>query len=328
MFDNEIKPLVSIIVIVFNSAKYVLDTLESSKRQNYKNIELIITDDCSIDNTVEICRGWINENEKYFVSVKLIEADNNTGIPGNCNRGLYSSSGEWIKFIAGDDLLLPNCVSVHINGVKRFPHEKFFVSGGYVMHGETVNRISMPPKGFLNKEATAQMKYFLKYSSYIFAPATFFEKASLVSVGGFNEDYPGIEDYPLYLKIVKNGYRFQLINLPTVIYRSHQESITRSPSKVFKDSYNRHMEDVVFEMLKENGMFFWLRHFEMNRKLVNEGKNNKHILWKIRLTDPIYWYKKLYKCIFGKKVHIRYKKTEIEPISKNKFFETEFSEKS
>ena len=57
------KPLVSIIVITYNSAKYVLETLESAKNQTYQNIELIISDDCSIDNTVDICTRWLNENK-------------------------------------------------------------------------------------------------------------------------------------------------------------------------------------------------------------------------------------------------------------------------
>ena len=52
--NQDIKPLVSIIVITYNSAKFVLETLESAKAQTYQNIELIISDDCSSDNTIEI----------------------------------------------------------------------------------------------------------------------------------------------------------------------------------------------------------------------------------------------------------------------------------
>ena len=63
---QEGNPLVSIIVITYNSSKYVLETLESAKAQTYQNIELIVTDDCSNDNTVEICRKWIEENKERF----------------------------------------------------------------------------------------------------------------------------------------------------------------------------------------------------------------------------------------------------------------------
>ena len=53
-------PLVSIVVITYNSAEYVLETLESAKAQTYQNIELIVSDDCSADNTVETCSRWQN----------------------------------------------------------------------------------------------------------------------------------------------------------------------------------------------------------------------------------------------------------------------------
>ena len=62
------QPLVSVPVITYNSAKFVLETLESIKAQTYQNIELVISDDCSTDNTVQICRDWvdlINQNTTF-----------------------------------------------------------------------------------------------------------------------------------------------------------------------------------------------------------------------------------------------------------------------
>jgi alpha-1,3-rhamnosyltransferase len=66
------QPLVSIVVITYNSSDYVLETLESAKDQTYKNIELIISDDCSTDNTVEICKNWLEENKERFKHTELI----------------------------------------------------------------------------------------------------------------------------------------------------------------------------------------------------------------------------------------------------------------
>jgi len=82
------NPLVSIIVITYNSAKFVLETLESAKAQTYQNIELIISDDGSTDNTVQICREWLKNNKESFVNTELITVEKNTGIPANCNRGV------------------------------------------------------------------------------------------------------------------------------------------------------------------------------------------------------------------------------------------------
>ena len=70
--------MVSIIVITYNSAKYVLETLESARAQTYQNIELIISDDGSQDNTVEMCKDWLSENNKCFVSTELLTVEKNT----------------------------------------------------------------------------------------------------------------------------------------------------------------------------------------------------------------------------------------------------------
>ena len=100
--------LVSVIVVTFNSSQFIIETLESVSKQTWKEIELIITDDCSEDNTIEVCLNWINENKNRFLRVEIIKPEKNTGVPANANRGLYAAQGDWIAFIAGDDTFKPN----------------------------------------------------------------------------------------------------------------------------------------------------------------------------------------------------------------------------
>ena len=102
--------LVSIVVITYNSVRFVLETLESIKKQTYNNIELIISDDASTDRTVEVCKTWIDDNYRRFKRTKLITVHRNTGIPANFNRGVMAAKGAWIKTIAGDDVLYQNCI--------------------------------------------------------------------------------------------------------------------------------------------------------------------------------------------------------------------------
>lgn len=87
--------LVSIPVITYNSAKTVIETLDSIKAQTYPNIELIISDDCSTDDTVQLCREWIEKNGERFERTELISVTKNTGVSGNNNRAkqLYISEG-------------------------------------------------------------------------------------------------------------------------------------------------------------------------------------------------------------------------------------------
>jgi alpha-1,3-rhamnosyltransferase len=108
-------PLVSIVVITYNSSEYIEETLEGVKKQTYKNIELIISDGCSTDNTVELCEKWIEVNSNRFVHAQVICSEKNTGVAPDLDRGNRASGGEWIKSMAGDDMLLPNAITEFVN---------------------------------------------------------------------------------------------------------------------------------------------------------------------------------------------------------------------
>lgn len=120
--------LVSVVLITYNSSKYVLDTLESVKNQTWDNIELIISDDGSTDNTTAICSNWLSENQNRFYNALLITVDENTGIPSNCNRGLRATKGEWLKTISGDfelDTMVkgPEALRTRIGAIKAQGNE-------------------------------------------------------------------------------------------------------------------------------------------------------------------------------------------------------------
>src|SRR5215213_614705 len=108
------NPLISIIVITYNSESYVIETLESAKNQTYENIELIITDDGSTDETISLCQQWLTKNRHRFVRSEMITVEKNTGIPANCNRGVRAANGEWVKIIAGDDILDEKCIQLNV----------------------------------------------------------------------------------------------------------------------------------------------------------------------------------------------------------------------
>jgi glycosyltransferase involved in cell wall biosynthesis len=112
--SRPLLPLVSIVVITYNSEKYIIETLESARNQSYENIELIITDDCSKDDTLKIAEGWLEKNSSRFKRTLIVPALINGGTSKNMNKGLNEAFGIWIKPIAGDDLLLPNCIESNV----------------------------------------------------------------------------------------------------------------------------------------------------------------------------------------------------------------------
>lgn len=97
-------PLVSFIVTSFNYKKYVIKTLESIKNQTYENIEIIVVDDKSSDNSVENIKEFIHKNE--HLPIKLIEHDENEGQMAAMQTGLKSANGQFVCFIDSDDILV------------------------------------------------------------------------------------------------------------------------------------------------------------------------------------------------------------------------------
>jgi alpha-1,3-rhamnosyltransferase len=224
--------LVSVVVITYNSAKYVIETLDSISQQTYNNIELIISDDRSPDNTIEVCENWIENNRSRFVSAQIITTEINKGIPANCNRGVKATSGDWVKLIAGDDLFIPtaiedyisfanahqNCEIIHTPVIRLIENED----------GSTVIKEAEIDDN-LNENISAKSQFrLLNFSSMIKAPSVFFSKKIFQEVGYFDESIPKCEDWPFWLKITNAGKQFYYLKKALVYYRIHNASVYSS----------------------------------------------------------------------------------------------------
>jgi len=223
-------PLVSIIVITYNSSKYVLETLESAKAQTYQYIELIVSDDCSTDNTVEICRQWIEKNKERFVRAEIITVIENTGIPANCNRGVKASKGEWLKLIAGDDLLYPKIIDEYNNILGTLNNQTFICSNYDLINenSEIIGNIDLSKTNYFNKCKTPnqQFRISLRISGTVPPLTAFYSREMYNHVSGFDEDYKLLEDYPFFLKLNKMGYYAFLLNKSLASYRKTSSSVT------------------------------------------------------------------------------------------------------
>lgn len=235
-------PLVSIVVITYNSSNFILDTLNSIKNQTYNNLELIITDDGSTDSTIEYCREWLNMHKDKFVCSNIIITDKNTGIPGNCNRGVNAASGEWIKLIAGDDLLISDCIENFINLITINNSAEVIYSKSLGFYGdiadENFGNHNFPGYSkFYSAHVKTQYRMLLR-RNYCDGPTIFFKKSVFDQVGGFDERFK-FEDHPFALKLTKNSIRLYYMDCYTVHYRENIVSITRTDNhRLFSNFYN------------------------------------------------------------------------------------------
>jgi alpha-1,3-rhamnosyltransferase len=226
--------LFSVVVITYNSSKYVFETLESIKQQTYDHIELIISDDCSRDNTVEICKKWLAKNQNHFKSTKLVKTEKNSGIPANCNLGVNASKGEWVKIIAGDDILLNTAISDYADYINNsidnpqiiFSRIARFEEKPEDMQEMFNNKISNYILFHPEITQTDQTRLFCR-GQLIKIITMVFTRKMYDEIMGFDEDFPLREDRPFLYKLLSRGYKLYFMDKLTFLYRQHSQSIMR-----------------------------------------------------------------------------------------------------
>jgi len=244
------RPLVSVIISAFNSSPFIEETLDSVRNQTWAGLELIVSDDCSIDNTVDICRNWIRDHKSRFVRTELITSDQNTGVAGNANRGIRAAQGEWIKFLGADDTLKPTCIEDNMTWIESHPETGVLFSKIEV-YKEIFTRdslVSVIPGNPFSKngimapgrDALSQYRMLLVCDRIHFSPSVFINREILLSIGAFDEEFRTFEDYPVWLKLTKAGIRLDFMDRITVNYRMHSGAINnKGKDTLIKPNYFR-----------------------------------------------------------------------------------------
>lgn len=229
------KPLVSIVTPCFNQADYLRETAESVMKSSYRPIEMIIVNDGSTDNSLEIAEGLARE----YKEISVIDQPNK-GVSVARNHGISEAKGEIILPLDGDDLISPNYVEEAVNILTQKPEVK-------VVYCDAVKFNEKGQKKWKLKSFSLSK---LAKDNMIFSAAHFWKKDA-VAVGGFSEDMiMGREDWEFWIKMLKNGG--EVVRLPFVgfYYR------LTSGSKRKKTGTNKNKQARIDYLNKKHGDFF------------------------------------------------------------------------
>jgi GT2 family glycosyltransferase len=186
---KDIYPLVSVIIPCFNHGKYLKQAVKSIKRQKYPNIEIIVVDDGSSDNTQRVLKG--------MRGVKNI-LKSNGGLSAARNTGILNSTGGLLVFLDADDWLLENAIKTNFSYLQA-DAELAFVSGGHVKFFTESNETVV-----CEQLVGAEHYLHLLHGNYIGMHAAVMFRKWVFDHHLYDESLNACEDYDLYLRITRD----------------------------------------------------------------------------------------------------------------------------
>ncbi|MFY7839478.1 MAG: glycosyltransferase family 2 protein [Lacibacter sp.] len=229
------RPLVSVVALCYNHSRYVVETLESIQQQSYTNVEVIVFDDCSKDNSVAVVESFLQGNN---LSWSFIKHQQNRGIAKTLNEAIDLAKGTYIKFIACDDVLLPDCIETLTTALDLQPQEFAMAYADVITIDENSTVFGETPfaeRGWLQDADVPSGNLFIQLAQLCFIPATAtLIRRQVLQQLQFDEKLY-FEDWDMWLRISKQ-YLIKGLCKPVVKYRIHRSSMYQAKSPAYQDA--------------------------------------------------------------------------------------------
>ncbi len=220
------SPLVSVIIPAFNASRFIRDAIHSALSQSYSNVEVIVVDDGSTDDTVAQVRACDG--------VVCCPLPQNLGACAARNRGIELAKGSFLQFLDADDMLHKDKLAIQIPKLVEEQFDSVF-SDVDVESLDAVDHCTEHKVWQFSREADAVVAALGSNSG---TPSGLHVKSKVVEIGGFREDLPCAQDRDFHLRLACAGARFGLTPQPLATMRRHWDSVSGDFGKVLKQYAN------------------------------------------------------------------------------------------
>lgn len=264
MFNNKQKGIImaeiSVIIPCHNQEKYIAETIESVVAQTFNDIEIIVVNDGSSDNSLEIIKDYA---AKYPHKIRLINQQNQ-GVISARNNAISQANGTYVFPLDGDDKIAPDCLEKLYHAMINHKGDVIYCIGKYFGNkNETINE-------------RAATKFNMCTRNRVHVSALY-RKEDWKKYGGYDQAMKdGLEDWEFWLNFVEDDKSFYKINEPLFFYRnldvSRNSGISKSTEqKLIKIIKNKHKK--LFDW-KFNLMFLLrkITRFLYQKKITKSGK--------------------------------------------------------
>jgi glycosyltransferase involved in cell wall biosynthesis len=210
-------PKISIITPSLNQGDYIEQTIQSVVEQNYANLEYIVIDGGSSDNTVDIVKKYENRLA-YWISEK------DEGQPDAINKGIARATGEIVAYLNSDDLYLPGSLAAVGHFFQEHPSSKW-ICGDTLLFGEEHDT------ELVRTNVPKSIGHCLSWAYKAPQPGMFWRRELLRD--GFDNKWRFCFDHELYVRLLRAGYHCEYLPIPLAAYRLHSTSKTVAEGGLF-----------------------------------------------------------------------------------------------
>lgn len=264
---------ITVIIPIYNSGNFIKKTIDSVLKQSDKVDRIIIIDDCSKDNTVDLVKSHI----RYHNNIELICLNKNLGPAGIRNYALKNVNEDFVMFLDHDDLIDINLIKEYKKSLQCI-NDVVFIYSDAVQIDINDNAISEPiVYDFINRNDV--LGDFIVRNRILSMTGILINTNKLKEVGGFDDKLIYSQDWDLWLKLINKGEIIH-INKTFISIRRHSNNTSRNIRKFLKDEliiYNKYS----LEFLKHNILS---RSFSIEDNLIDYIS----VLFKIGLFDEAY----------------------------------------
>ncbi|MEQ1668018.1 MAG: glycosyltransferase [Sulfuriferula sp.] len=220
------KPLISVAIPAYNHARYIEFCLQSVVDQTYPNIELVIIDDGSTDDTATKITSFLNKHPDRFTNV-IFETQNNQGVSATSNKAIGLCNGEWVHLLGSDDLMHPNKISHQFAAITAWADPNLalvYADADYIDENNVTIPKSQKNRPKAGVISSAYLQLFLQ--NPITNPTIAIKREAFLAIGGFDETLK-LEDWDCWLRLSVN---YSIARLPEVLasYRYHPHNTSRN----------------------------------------------------------------------------------------------------
>lgn len=210
--------MISVIMSVYNAEKYLEKAIESILTQSYDNLEFIIINDKSNDNSADIISKYADQDQR----IKYIENERNQGLTYSLNKGLELAKGEYIARMDADDISTSDRLEKQVDYLKKNKEISLIGTSAYNIdeNGKVIDERNVP----LEYE---DIKKNINLVNPIIHPSVMFRKDDILAIGGYNEEFIKVQDYELWFRIIANGLKAENLSDRLLYYRVNNQYFER-----------------------------------------------------------------------------------------------------